>query len=42
MLATWIEDPAARAGYEARIRDSFRHRDWDEAAQAFFALARGV
>jgi glycosyltransferase involved in cell wall biosynthesis len=41
MLEKWIEDPAARTPFETRIRTSFRHRDWDEAAQAFFALARG-
>ena len=41
MLQTWIEDPAARAVYEERIRTSFRHPDWDESARAFFALARG-
>jgi len=41
MLQTWIEDPAARAVYEARIRSSFRHPNWDEAARMFFALARG-
>jgi glycosyltransferase involved in cell wall biosynthesis len=41
MLQTWIEDPAARAVYEARIRTSFHHRDWDESARAFFMLARG-
>jgi glycosyltransferase involved in cell wall biosynthesis len=41
MLATWIEDPAARAVYEARIRASFRHPDWDESARNFFALVRG-
>jgi glycosyltransferase involved in cell wall biosynthesis len=41
MLQTWIEDPAARVVYEARIRTSFRHPDWDESARAFFALVRG-
>jgi glycosyltransferase involved in cell wall biosynthesis len=40
MLETWIEDPAARAVYEARIRTSFRHPDWDESAKTFFTLAR--
>ena len=40
-LEKWIEDPAARVPFETRIRTSFRHRDWNEAAQAFFALARG-
>jgi glycosyltransferase involved in cell wall biosynthesis len=42
MLQSWIEDPAARAVYEERIRTSFRHPDWDESARAFFALVRGV
>jgi glycosyltransferase involved in cell wall biosynthesis len=42
MLETWIEDPAARAVYETRIRTSFRHPDWDESARTFFALVRGV
>src|SRR5215471_461389 len=40
LLATWIEDPAARAVYETRIRTSFRHPDWDEAARTFFELTR--
>jgi glycosyltransferase involved in cell wall biosynthesis len=42
MLQSWIEDPAARAGYEERIRTSFRHPDWDESARTFFALVRGA
>jgi glycosyltransferase involved in cell wall biosynthesis len=41
MLETWIEDPAARANYETRIRASFRHPDWDESARTFFQLVRG-
>jgi glycosyltransferase involved in cell wall biosynthesis len=41
MLGTWIENPAARAVYETRIRTSFRHPNWDEAARMFFALVRG-
>ena len=40
LLAMWIEDPAARAVYETRIRTSFRHPDWDEAARTFFGLTR--
>lgn len=40
MLETWIETPAARADYEERIRSSFRHPDWTEAARMFFALVR--
>jgi glycosyltransferase involved in cell wall biosynthesis len=35
-LGNWIEDPGARAPYEARIRGSFSHPDWDEAAAQFF------
>jgi glycosyltransferase involved in cell wall biosynthesis len=42
MLQLWIEDPAARAVYEERIRTSFRHPDWDESARTFFALVRGA
>jgi glycosyltransferase involved in cell wall biosynthesis len=42
MLATWIEDPAARLPYETRIRTSFRPRSWAETAHEFFALARGT
>jgi len=38
MLQTFIEEPAARAPYEERIRSSFRHPDWDEAAARFFAV----
>jgi len=40
MLETWIEDPAARAVYETRIRTAFRHPDWDESSRTFFALVR--
>jgi glycosyltransferase involved in cell wall biosynthesis len=40
MLETWIEDPAARAVYEAHIRTSFHHREWNESAKTFFALVR--
>lgn len=39
MLQSWIEEPAARAVYEERIRTAFRHPDWNESARAFFALA---
>jgi glycosyltransferase involved in cell wall biosynthesis len=42
MLRTWIEQPAARIPYEERIRTSFRHPNWDEAAEQFFALVRGA
>lgn len=36
-LKQWIEDPAARAPYEATIRASFRHPGWREAAALFFS-----
>jgi glycosyltransferase involved in cell wall biosynthesis len=35
-IERWIEEPAARAPYEARIRDSFKHPDWEHAAAQFF------
>ncbi len=35
-LKCWIEDPAARAPYEATIRDSFSWPNWDAAAAQFF------
>jgi glycosyltransferase involved in cell wall biosynthesis len=36
ILKTWIEDPEARAPYEARIRDSFSWPTWEAAAVQFF------
>ncbi len=39
MLERWIEDDAARAPYEAAIRDSFRPVSWDQAAAEIFAAA---
>jgi glycosyltransferase involved in cell wall biosynthesis len=41
-LKLWIENPAAREPYETRIRTSFRHPKWDEAAEKFFALVQNV
>jgi glycosyltransferase involved in cell wall biosynthesis len=38
MMGSWIEEPAARAACEERIRTSFRHPDWDDSARNFFAL----
>jgi glycosyltransferase involved in cell wall biosynthesis len=38
-LKRWIEDPAARAPYEAKIRDSFAWPDWDETAADIFEAA---
>lgn len=35
-LARWIEDSGARAPYEARIRESFSHPDWEAAAAQYF------
>ena len=42
MLKLWIEDPAAREPYEAKIRASFRHPNWDEATRDFFALVHMI
>jgi glycosyltransferase involved in cell wall biosynthesis len=39
MLRRWIEEPAARAPYEAKIRDSFAGPDWDQAAARIFEAA---
>jgi glycosyltransferase involved in cell wall biosynthesis len=35
-IQRWIEDNDARAPYEARIRASFAHPDWDQAAAKIF------
>ena len=35
-MKVWIKDPAARAPYEAAIRERFSHPSWAEAAEAFF------
>ena len=40
-IKLWIEDPLARAPYEARIRQSFRHPDWEHAAAQFFDAVNG-
>ena len=40
ILGAWIEDPTARAVYEERIRTSFHHPNWNEAARTFFALVQ--
>jgi glycosyltransferase involved in cell wall biosynthesis len=37
-LKSWIENPAARAPYEALIAERFRHPTWDEVAARFFAI----
>jgi glycosyltransferase involved in cell wall biosynthesis len=37
-LQSWIEDPASRDAYEQRIRTAFRHPNWAEASQRFFAV----
>jgi glycosyltransferase involved in cell wall biosynthesis len=36
-IRLWIESPQARAPYEQKIRDHFRHPSWSEAAAHFFA-----
>jgi glycosyltransferase involved in cell wall biosynthesis len=41
-LQSWIEEPEARATYEKKIQISFRHPDWCESAQSFFALVQDV
>jgi glycosyltransferase involved in cell wall biosynthesis len=41
MLRLWIEEPQARAPYEAKIRSSFNAPSWEDAATQFFAAARG-
>ncbi|MGE0503675.1 MAG: glycosyltransferase family 4 protein [Rhizobiaceae bacterium] len=37
-LRRWIEDPAARAPYEAALARHYRHPGWAEAAATFFAV----
>ena len=37
-IKAWIEQPAARAQYEAAIRERFRPIPWKEAAEEFFRL----
>jgi glycosyltransferase involved in cell wall biosynthesis len=41
-LKSWIEDPASCAPYEARVRASFRHPNWDESAREFFAMVQNI
>jgi glycosyltransferase involved in cell wall biosynthesis len=38
VLRRWIQDPAARAPFEAAIRERFRHPTWDEAAAGMFRV----
>ncbi len=38
-MRRWIEDPEARAPYEHRIRQSFAHLTWDQAAAKILAAA---
>lgn len=40
-IKRWIEDPAACASYEERIRRSFSHHDWEQAAAQFFDAVGG-
>ena len=37
-IKLWIEQPAARARFEAAIRNRFRPTTWQEAAEGFFRL----
>lgn len=39
-IKAWILDPAARAPFEARLRNDFRYRTWEQAAAEFFDRAR--
>jgi glycosyltransferase involved in cell wall biosynthesis len=38
-LGDWIADPAARAPWEARIRDGFRYETWPQAAERIIDAA---
>ena len=38
-IAHWIEQPTARRVYEERIRASFTHPTWEQAAARFFVAA---
>jgi glycosyltransferase involved in cell wall biosynthesis len=38
-IGAWIENPAAREAYEAKIRSSFAWPDWNAAAANMFAAA---
>jgi glycosyltransferase involved in cell wall biosynthesis len=38
----WIVDPAARRGYEDKIRAEFRPVSWEEAGRLFFGAALGT
>jgi glycosyltransferase involved in cell wall biosynthesis len=40
-LRRWILDPAARRGYEDKIRAEFRPVSWEEAGRLFFRAALG-
>jgi glycosyltransferase involved in cell wall biosynthesis len=42
MIKRWIEDASARAIYEERIRESFSHPNWDQAAASIFKVAEMV
>ncbi|MBI5114423.1 MAG: glycosyltransferase family 4 protein [Rhodovulum sp.] len=41
-MRRWIEEPAARAPYEERIRTGFRHVGWEDAAASFFAQVHAL
>lgn len=38
MMKIWIEDPAARSGFEEAIRSNFKPRSWKDVAANFFDL----
>jgi glycosyltransferase involved in cell wall biosynthesis len=37
-IGAWIADPAARAPYEAALRERFSHPTWQQAAAEFFGI----
>lgn len=38
IMKTWIENPAARAGFETSIRSDFKPRRWGDVAKNFYEL----
>ncbi len=42
LIERWIEDPQARAGHEARIREAFAHSRWAASAVALLAAAEAT
>jgi glycosyltransferase involved in cell wall biosynthesis len=37
-MRDWMEDPSARAPFEAAVRQRFSHPTWDEASATFFEI----